>query len=76
MVFPHFFLKFKPFDEFCPLEKRDCKSLKLSFHFSSVPFSKDDRIGRFRGFSSLVVEVINRLEFDGQCLFLCYCSVY
>ena len=70
--FSSLFLKFKPaFDEFLPLEKRDCKSLKLLLHYiySSVPFSKDGRTGRFRGFSSLVVEVINRLKFDRQCLF-------
>jgi len=53
-VFSSLFLKFKPFDEFFSLEKRDCKSLKLSLHFSSVPFSKDGRTGRFRVFSSLV----------------------
>ena len=43
--FSPLFLKFKPFDEFFSLEKSDCKSLKLSLHFSSVPFSKDGRIG-------------------------------
>ena len=68
-VFSTLFFKFKLFDEFFPLEKRDCNSLKLSLHFSSVPFPKDGRIGRFRGFSSLVVEAINRLKFDGQSLF-------
>ena len=68
-VFSSLFFNFKPFDEFFPLEKRDCNSLKLSLHFSSVPFSKDGRIGRYRGFPSIVVEAINRLKFDGQSLF-------
>ena len=54
-----------------PLNKDVSQAIIALF---SVPFSKDGRMGRFRGFSLLFVEVYNRLKCDGQCLFLCYCD--
>ena len=41
----------------CLERKYSPGSLCLHWHFFSVPSSKDSRIGRFRGFSSLYVEV-------------------
>ena len=54
-----------------PLNKDVSQAIIALF---SVPFSKDGRMGRFRGFSLLVVEVYNRFKCYGQCLFLCYCD--
>ena len=65
MVFLHFLLKFKPFDEFFPFQNVIanlcacvaavcvCTSIKqrhlssYHWHFFSVQFTKDGRMGRF-----------------------------